>query len=677
MAETVLKLSWLDNVHGSMTRWRANLHKASPYYRQLSRKTKEIRLLCIDGTDGEGLVQCHFEYVSLQYERRTRAISFRRKAVFSYDAVSWCWGNLSERSRIKLAGNVVDIPMNAEILLRELCIRQSSTRIWLDAVCINQADLDERGQQVALMRDIYSKAQRVLIWLGSECSTTASGVESVRALYRHCCGETQGLYNLRIHLYSQTGSPRRTTERLPEHIDWPAIQGLYSSEWFTRLWVVQETVVARDAVAFCGHYKIAWSVLSVAAQWMRHRRYAREEYCGSTICGVENILKIHELTGRRPQLSTLLHLSTSFQSSEPLHKVYGVLGLLHQDTPDTYLEVRHGFTKIVPDYRRSLQDLYTHATVRAIAADRELRLLYWAQALVPPSHETSVHSTFPSWVPRYDWEHNGTLGSPAFLEWRADRAADAGRSFAFRSHWAGDVLRVAGVVVDELVDVSCKLDVGAFQSWDQLVETVSEMCSMASHHVPSYLRMTDHLLRTFAKTLAAHTDKDDTDTRFFEDSMSEPELAQDLETLSIATSHVRADTDSTFHTDFSAFIHRCGSMSSTSDRLPQVDLINAASVRNRRRAASTGSTYGESDRFHQAVSKYSINRALLVTKGHRLGMGPSNALGGDRLCILFGGRHPFILRQEGEYWKLIGDAFVETIMEVGQALVLIAQTKVR
>jgi hypothetical protein len=38
-------------------------------------------------------------------------------------------------------------------------------RLWIDAICINQADLDERKQQVQLMRDVYSGASRVVVWL--------------------------------------------------------------------------------------------------------------------------------------------------------------------------------------------------------------------------------------------------------------------------------------------------------------------------------------------------------------------------------------------------------------------------------------------------------------------------------------------------------------------------------
>lgn len=51
-------------------------------------------------------------------------------------------------------------------------LRETDSRriLWVDAICINQKDFNERGHQVGIMRDIYSKAPQVLIWLG-EAST--------------------------------------------------------------------------------------------------------------------------------------------------------------------------------------------------------------------------------------------------------------------------------------------------------------------------------------------------------------------------------------------------------------------------------------------------------------------------------------------------------------------------
>ena len=43
--------------------------------------------------------------------------------------------------------------------------RQELRRLWIDAICINQASLKEKNQQVPMMADIYGGAARVLVWL--------------------------------------------------------------------------------------------------------------------------------------------------------------------------------------------------------------------------------------------------------------------------------------------------------------------------------------------------------------------------------------------------------------------------------------------------------------------------------------------------------------------------------
>jgi hypothetical protein len=52
---------------------------------------------------------------------------------------------------------------------------------WIDAICINQADLDERTEQIKIMRQIYRKAHSVAVWLGDD---DGDGGTAVDLLYR-------------------------------------------------------------------------------------------------------------------------------------------------------------------------------------------------------------------------------------------------------------------------------------------------------------------------------------------------------------------------------------------------------------------------------------------------------------------------------------------------------------
>src|ERR1700761_9437031 len=83
-----------------------------------------------------------------------------------YEALSYTWGQSSENRTIQLNGCTLRITDNLYNALRRLRRLTSTRTLWVDALCINQDDLHERSQQVAIMGEIYGKAARVLVWLG-------------------------------------------------------------------------------------------------------------------------------------------------------------------------------------------------------------------------------------------------------------------------------------------------------------------------------------------------------------------------------------------------------------------------------------------------------------------------------------------------------------------------------
>lgn len=69
-------------------------------------------------------------------------------------------------------------------------------------------------------------------------------------------------------------------------------------------------------------------------------------------------------------------------------------------------------------------------------------------------------------------------------------------------------------------------------------------------------------------------------------------------------------------------------------------------------------------KFVDLIRHCSWNRAFFVTRTGPIGMGPPNMHAEDCICIMHGGPLPFVLRREGDHWKLIGDAYVHGIMDV-------------
>lgn len=83
-----------------------------------------------------------------------------------YEAVSYVWGNYSLKGQIRLDGENFLVTSNMEAVLRRLRHRENARSLWLDAICIDQINIEERSLQVTLLRDIFLDSQAVLVMLG-------------------------------------------------------------------------------------------------------------------------------------------------------------------------------------------------------------------------------------------------------------------------------------------------------------------------------------------------------------------------------------------------------------------------------------------------------------------------------------------------------------------------------
>ncbi|KAF2672779.1 hypothetical protein BT63DRAFT_420986 [Microthyrium microscopicum] len=83
-----------------------------------------------------------------------------------YEALSYVWGDENLKSTFILDGVEVKITENLAVALRHLEPTEKPLVLWIDAICINQSDNVEKSHQVSQMKDIYSAATSVTVWLG-------------------------------------------------------------------------------------------------------------------------------------------------------------------------------------------------------------------------------------------------------------------------------------------------------------------------------------------------------------------------------------------------------------------------------------------------------------------------------------------------------------------------------
>ncbi|KAH8808691.1 heterokaryon incompatibility protein-domain-containing protein, partial [Xylogone sp. PMI_703] len=170
----------------------------------------EIRLLHLEPTSSldDTSVRCTLKHVRLSAKPR-------------YEALSYMWGPKSMKL-IELNGVQCEVRENLWQALIHLRETNSTRIIWIDAVCINQNDIEERNSQVSQMGAIYRKAWRVVTWLGPEDPSTELGVW---ALNNHTKYLSQSISE---HWINQL----------------KAVKNLCDRGYWTRLWIIQEVLSA-------------------------------------------------------------------------------------------------------------------------------------------------------------------------------------------------------------------------------------------------------------------------------------------------------------------------------------------------------------------------------------------------------------------------------------------------
>lgn len=165
-----------------------------------------------------------------------------------YSALSYVWGFKAERSEaIEVRGHgsnkIVKITPSLHTALRHF--QSSQTKVlWIDALCINQDDINEQSKQVMRMADIYSKASNVIIWLGEADRDSDLAMKfiqeiSVRELDRLAGSESTGE-------------------------SWRALAKLMRRPWFTRRWIIQEVAFSQKAELWCGSWEVPWTQFAEA-----------------------------------------------------------------------------------------------------------------------------------------------------------------------------------------------------------------------------------------------------------------------------------------------------------------------------------------------------------------------------------------------------------------------------
>ena len=331
-----------------------------------------------------------------------------------YAALSYVWGSQAETSRIIINGSEVSVSQNLATALRELSARNDFSgrfKLWVDAVCINQNDEQERPNQIKKMRQIYSSALSVVAWLGE------AGDESDKA------------FDLLSGLAKFSNDTEQLLELLrgdPEYFGRACFFGLHElmlRPYWSRLWVMQELVMGSSSVILiCGDRTLSWvtfceaiTVLYDGNMWMLKDSLLEHDITSgrkhsATIWITKNLhlifrdvqvlSKLEEQEGgQRLPLRQLLAVARDTKCRDDQDKVYGLVGMMDSTVVERLLQ-------------RNITD---PGEVFAATAKEFILRFNNLEPLREANPWTRLHT--PSWAADWTWRGRLRFTRPEMVLW--------------------------------------------------------------------------------------------------------------------------------------------------------------------------------------------------------------------------------------------------------------------
>ncbi|KAI0392265.1 heterokaryon incompatibility protein-domain-containing protein [Xylariaceae sp. FL0594] len=385
--------------------------RAYQYSKRLT--PSNIRMLGIlPGVEGSA-VECELEERDLENE-------------VVEEALSYVWGRPIFDEVIQLDGRHFRVTKNLHGILCQLRYRDTPRVIWIDAICINQSDLEEKTHQVRLMRDIYSKTQRTVIWLSHEPYEPIW--EEIKAVVTH-----PSRYDLLTILEAISGYAARYTsdeERVMLAIMLlRCMIAIMDDEWWQRAWTIQEAMLPpSDPIIYFQGFSFPFTAFAPAIDLisslpgsaeMQSELRTDNEVLGklmrALICFKDTWEKrnrldesfIHLLRPEKSKgtlslsLPEILELVIGHRTTEPRDKIYAISSLLAR-----------GAGKLVNvNYNEPAESLFGRITAACLNLPDATRNAspypFLNEGIASNTHSSNLSSSSsPSWVHDFGYFHS-------------------------------------------------------------------------------------------------------------------------------------------------------------------------------------------------------------------------------------------------------------------------------
>ncbi|KAI1424688.1 heterokaryon incompatibility protein-domain-containing protein [Xylaria sp. FL1777] len=542
--------------------------------------------------------------VDAEIECGLQAVSLAEAADYGYEALSYTWGDQSSLVDIKVSGKNVSVTRNLYAALRAIRLRDRQRRLWIDQLCINQWDLEEKAAQVRQMRHIYTSCSRCLIWLGDiPPEVPLDDAE----------GTVQLIGYLAAYFLSEDAASVAKPPCLASQL---AFQGSMTAmacisppqnPWWNRIWTVQEATLPQDAVFLWGPLSVTWNTMQHASRgWCLKSPRSVVDMMTDSASAWYTMLELMNhlawLSGSKMRIDDPLTCIFKWRfraATDPRDKIYGLLGLF----PPASLP-----TVECCSYELTVQQVYIMLTMDLIRQNKSL----WPLAIGARLAREDATPGLPSWVLdisgvskyRTDWFH---LFDHEWYDAAGGRQLDP------------DELRI-----ETAADETCIILKG------------TRVAAIARTGNP----------------FPVDRNKD------IENSLV-PRLRTTLRAWATLAGERQVGKDADGEEEFAATM--LGNLIRNDQQRPErrATAQDLESVINFMRTGTIDSVWG-------ATYYMAFNKTFFVTESGMLGLGHLETEAGNEVWVLDGGRVPFVLRSRGSSragdYELVGRCSVEGIM---------------
>ncbi|ERF68901.1 hypothetical protein EPUS_04553 [Endocarpon pusillum Z07020] len=557
-----------------------------------------------------------------------------------YYALSYAWGSPIMDRSILCNGRYLSITSNLHTILWHLRETHTDAYLWIDAICINQTDTQEKTAQVRMMSVIYRNARMVIVWLSEGVPSTAAGIELLSLLCNiFPSGNGEDIRNLYLDFPSLPNPTDSASfvalglpDTTPDSEPWQAVGKILEASWFTRRWVLQELHNSGQCCFRIGAHQVTPEI--VLGGLYRVMMYDQFRYALN-----------HEQSRVDNHIIPMVQMMRAvIRSSRPIFAIIGCF----EDPPSHRVDYEKKMPQILMDIATSEPD-----------HEKGIEALFRGFCYIDTLCD---YPDVPSWIP--SWQISSPYFSPLDNK-MFDDGVDVEQSSIIVS---GKVLR-SGAIVFDRIDTTADLCVGfeVVRPWaGQDHASQEKEQTLATHTRCNWLME----CKSIAQAAGGESNRDLgqfldclLDHSYSEDGLSRDDIIRlyegNMQTFAMRFAREECSEPREL---VQRFKHHCCRLGVEAPELHgKADMSQIRKYHNKLAESAIA--------FKELTAAVTLGRRFFASKGGKIGWSPQSARPGDEICVFFGCTMPFVVRRvedrtkQDNRYRLVGACYMDGFMD--------------